>query len=352
MSGSAPKTDVFRNRTETYRPPVELEPGLWRLRVAQPRFAANYVYVLRGAVPTLIDSGHPDPGTQRQLDRGLADIGMRRADFAQVLYTHTHLDHLGGGIASWGGDALAHVEHRLMRSAVEAGVDVDFADYTTRLHEWFTWMNSLPDHPYLQSPRDLRDQHPHGTSWLGVAQGLGRTTGAPFEPGDRIPAGDIQLEVVDVHGHDPHHVAFVEPSGRWAITGDVIVGAPTPLVPPMGDDAVPYRRALDRLAAIAPGRVFPAHGIVFDDGPEAIRRTAATFDAVAASVLRSVALMADDGPATAPRILEKWMERDPSVREADQALPGVLLGGIHAHLLRLEHQGALMQVRPHAFRAA
>lgn len=352
MSGSGPKTDVFRNRTETYRPPVELEPGLWRLRVAQPRFAANYVYLLQGAVPTLIDSGHPDPGTQRQLDRGLADLGMTRADLAQVLYTHTHLDHLGGGMASWDAPELAHVEHRLMRSAVEAGVDVGFADYTIRLHEWFSWMNALPDHPYLQGLRDLRDKHPHGTPWLSIVQGLGKPTGTPFEPGDRIAAGDIHVDVVDVHGHDPHHVAFVGPSARWAITGDVVVGTPTPLVPPMDDDAVPYREALDRLAEIAPGRVFPAHGLVFDDGPAAIAQTAATFDAFAASVLRNVGRMAPSGPVGAPQILGSWMERNPAIREADRALPGVLLGGIHAHLLRLEHQGAVAQVEPHAFRPA
>ncbi|GEM_PF-3433278 len=353
MSGrpsQPPKSDLFRVRTATYRPPVELEPNVWRLRVAQPRFAANYVYLLLGDVPTLIDSGHPDPETQRQLTRGLADIGLRRSDLAQVLYTHTHLDHLGGGMASWNTPDLVHVEHRLPRSAVEARVDVDFGDYTIRLHEWFAWMNCLPEHPYLESLRRLRDAGPKGMPWLNIAEGLGRTTGRPLDPGSVVEAGDLRLRVIDVHGHDPHHVAFVEESGRWAVTGDIIVGSPTPLVPPMDDDALPYRESLDRIGAEAPARIFPAHGLVFDDGPAAIAATAKTFDGFAESILRNLRrLSGGTKPTGAPPILQSYMDRNPIFVEADTALPGVLLGGIHSHLTRLRRLGRVVEPEPNAF---
>ncbi len=353
MSGSLsqpPKSDLFRVRTATYRPPRELEPGVWRLRVAQPRFAANYVYVLLGKVPTLIDSGHPHASTQRQLTRGLRYIGLERRDIAQILYTHTHLDHLGGGMASWNDPALVHVEHRLPRSAVEAGVDVGFGEYTIRLHQWFRWMDSLPAHPYLDRLRAMKNQHPGGMPWLRIAEGLGRTTGRPLDPGSIVEAGDLRLRVVDVHGHDPHHVAFVEESGRWAVTGDIVVGSPTPLVPPMDDDAMPYRDALDRMAAEAPGRVFPAHGLVFDDGPAAIEQTAAAFDAFAASIVRNLRrLSGGTRPTGAPPILQSYMDRNPKFVDADTALPGVLLGGIHSHLTRLRRLGAVVEPEPNAF---
>jgi len=352
MSGrpsQPPKSDLFRVRTATYRPPVELEPGVWRLRVAQPRFAANYVYVLLGEIPTLIDAGHPDPETQRQLDRGLKFLGLSRADIAQVLYTHTHLDHLGGGMKTWTAPELVHVEHRLPASAVEAGVDVGFGDYTIRLHEWFQWMNSLPDHPYLEGLRAMRDENPKGTPWLRIAEGVGRTTGRPLHPGDVVPAGDLRVKVVDVHGHDPHHVAFVEESGRWAVTGDIVVGTPTPLVPPMDDDALPYREALDRIATHAPARVFPAHGLVFDDGPAAIASTASYFDGFSESILRNLGRLSTAGPVGAASILQSYLDRNPQFRQADVALPGVLLGGIHCHLTRLERLGRVRQPSPNAF---
>ena len=352
MSGSTPKpqsTNLDRVRTATYRPPVELEPGVWRLRVAQPRFAANYVYVLLGSVPTLIDSGHPDPETQAQLDRGLEFLGLQRKDIAQILYTHTHLDHLGGGMKTWGTPELRHVEHRLPEGAVKAGVDTAFGAYTIRLHEWFEWMETLPDHPYLDGLRAMRSTHPEGSPWLRVAEGLGRTTGRPLVPGTFVSAGDLRLEILDVHGHDPHHIAFVEENTRWAVTGDIIVGTPTPLVPPMGDDALPYREALDRIADLAPDRVFPAHGLVFDNGRDAIRSTAAHFDAFSASILRNLGRLGVSGPVGAAAILQTYLDRDPSFREADRALPGVLLGGIHAHLTRLERLGAARQPEPNAF---
>ena len=336
-------------RTATYRAPVELEPGVWRLRVAQPRFAANYVYLLLGEVPTLIDAGHPAPETQRQLDRGLADVGLKRGDIAQVLYTHTHLDHLGGGLASWGAADLRHVEHRIPRSAKEAGVDVGFGTYTIRLHEWFQWMDALPDHPYLDTLRAMREEMESMRAELRIAAEIGRPTGRPVTPGESVQAGDLTLRVVDVHGHDPHHVAFIEEGGRWAITGDVVVGTPTPLVPPMDDDALPYREALDRLAAEAAQRVFPAHGLVFDDGPAAVDATRETFDAFAESILRKLRRHAVDGPVGAATILQSWLDTNVAYVAADQALPGVLLGGIHCHLTRLERLGRVSQPEPNAF---
>jgi glyoxylase-like metal-dependent hydrolase (beta-lactamase superfamily II) len=292
------------------------------------------VFVLKGAVPTLIDSGHPDPACQAHLDRGLADLGLRRADLAQVLYTHTHLDHMGGGVLAWGGDALRHVRHRASRGA--CAITARFGAYTHRLHRWEPWLRSLPDHPIMKRLWNERDDRHRGPRWLQIADTDGRAFADEdaLSDGDVVLAGDRAFRVFDVHGHDPFHVAFADDD--LLISGDVLLSAPTPLVPPMDDDAVAYGEALDRLAEDTPPLVLPAHGMPRSDGPAFAAAVRARFHDIDAAVLAAAQHADDPHPAS---VLAQMLDDRPDLRPPGDRLLDQLLANVHSHLERAVRLG-------------
>ena len=89
--------------------------------------------------------------------------------------------------------------------------------------------------------------------------------------GERIGAGDVQLELLGTPGPDPTHVAYVLHGGSGSGAVDVLAGdlvgprASVAILRPPAESA--WATSLVRLRAHHPGRVFPGHGEPFDGVP-------------------------------------------------------------------------------------
>lgn len=80
-------------------------------------------------------------------------------------------------------------------------------------------------------------------------------------------AGDVVA--VATPGHTPDHFAFHWPAGRAVFCGDLMTGGmDTALVAAPEGDLTDYLASLERIRALAPRVIHPAHGPAFDD-PEA-----------------------------------------------------------------------------------
>jgi glyoxylase-like metal-dependent hydrolase (beta-lactamase superfamily II) len=88
--------------------------------------------------------------------------------------------------------------------------------------------------------------------------------------GDVVMAGDEPLRVLHTPGHSPDHVAFCHEATRSVFTGDLVVlGSSVMIHTSRGGDLVQYLASLERLLALEPVRLLPAHGVVVDD-PETL----------------------------------------------------------------------------------
>lgn len=91
--------------------------------------------------------------------------------------------------------------------------------------------------------------------------------------GDVIETDAGALHVIATPGHAPEHVSF-----HWRETGALFVGdtfmgqGDTTLVAPPEGDLGAYLRTLDRVAALAPSILYPAHGPPITDPAEAVQR--------------------------------------------------------------------------------
>lgn len=162
----------------------------------------NNTWLLRGAEPALIDAG---VGTSSHVEAIASALNGR--DLSRALVTHGHLDHASGAPAL------------KMR-----------------------W-------PEVELAKFL----PEDASWLALSDG------------DRIQAGDSVLTVIHTPGHALDHVCFWNPETRDLFAGDMLSLGTTIMIPAgRGGGLRAYLTSLERLAALAPARVFPGHGPIIE----------------------------------------------------------------------------------------
>jgi len=177
--------------------------------------SGNTTWLIPGRVPTLVDAGVGDPRHLDALESALAG-----ARLAQVLVTHSHVDHASGG------EAIAE---------------------------------RMPHVRFLKLPWPGRD-----SEW--------RVRWEPLADGEVVSAGDRALDVVHTPGHSPDHVCFWSAADRLLFCGDLAWKGSTVVISPgAGGDVAEYLASLERVRRLGPLAMLPAHGPIIDD-PEGLLR--------------------------------------------------------------------------------
>lgn len=175
----------------------------------------NWTWLLRGAVPTLIDAGVGEP---RHLD-AIAEA-LAGARLAQVLVTHAHVDHASGAPA---------------------------------LHRMFGVSR------FLKRPWPERDAT-WPVAWEAVRDG------------EVVRAGDTELVAIHTPGHAPDHLCFWHEPSRTVFGGDLAIKGTSVWIPArLGGDLGAYLASLERVLALNPARMLPAHGSPIDNPVPVLR---------------------------------------------------------------------------------
>jgi len=169
----------------------------------------NWTWLLLGNEPTLIDAGTGEAAHLNAIEQALDG-----ARLVQVLVTHAHTDHASGVVA---------------------------------ISERFEGVRFLKM-PWAQ--RDVR----WPVSWEELVGG------------QLIEAGDDVLQAVHTPGHAPDHLCFWHEESRTLFSGDLAVKGTTIYIPTnLQGDLADYLASLERVRAMQPARLLPAHGPVIDD---------------------------------------------------------------------------------------
>jgi glyoxylase-like metal-dependent hydrolase (beta-lactamase superfamily II) len=149
-----------------------------------------------------------------------------------------------------------------------------------------------PDHAEAAAPLAERTGAPvrMARGALGGIDGVGEW----LEDGEQIATDAGVLHAVATPGHAPEHVCFLWTGGpaehdRALLAGDMFMGGgDTTLVAPPEGDLSQYLASLDRLQALRPSVIHPAHGPSMEDGAEVIRRYRAHREERIAQVVRAL----------------------------------------------------------------
>jgi glyoxylase-like metal-dependent hydrolase (beta-lactamase superfamily II) len=235
------------------RPLPEAE-DLTRIRLVSATGLPVNVWVLRhGGRVTLVDSGFAS--TAGELVRQLALIGVALADVDKVLLTHTHEDHVGGAVVladRWDAEVICREgTPSLLGNWYEA---------QEALPSWASWIDAfLPEGPLRERLLELRARRPRVSIRHGGTGELPRRTTVAV--GEVVEAAGARWEMLDASGHDPWHVAWRSVDGARIFTGDVLLGVPTPIMPPMGDQLDRFRWTVCRWTREVRADVaYPGHG--------------------------------------------------------------------------------------------
>jgi glyoxylase-like metal-dependent hydrolase (beta-lactamase superfamily II) len=237
----------------------------------------NWTYFLPGRCPVLIDAG---VGLDAHLEALAAQLATASA---HVVVTHAHADHISG---------VATIAERWPQTAFSK----------------LAW----PE----------RDQA-YRVPWQFLADG------------DVMCAGDGELHVVHTPGHAPDHLALWEPSIRTLFSGDLVVAGSTVVIPASMEGSLrAYLESLERVLALNPARLLPAHGDPIEEPAPLIREYLEHRRARERQIIAG--LRAGDRTVAA-LVARIYVGLDPG-------LVAMASESVRAHLRKLADEGAAHQV--------
>lgn len=287
------------------------------------------LYVLKGEYPAIIDTGPYHPLLEGVILETLRFAGV--GELATIYLTHSHIDHSGMAArlrAAFGARVAAH---RYERPRVE---EVD-----KRLREEYACYSSMSAR--MGFPEEIATQIFNLASvWISLSEPCPIDT--RLGGGERVRAGDRELEVVHTPGHTAGHVCFYLEEEGLLFSGDHLMRTITPnpelYCPPWRGNITGLKQFLASLRLLKDYDVssaYPGHGRAIHKVQKRIeinlvhheRRLAKTQEAVG------------EGCRT---VWEVALQLFPQVRDKPPDVDHFLaLKESLGHLLILEEQGAV-----------
>lgn len=217
-------------------------------------YTPSNAYLIEGEIPTLIDAGHPPAVAQGVLEEQLHCLGYTAGDIKQIIYTHHHMDHSGGGVIL---SQIFQMNHLIHSNFVNEFRDSEKLHHAMRYAPQETAKYYPGFATYFNTEHNAArylKAHPHIGGFQGRIEGL--------QDGEIINLCNRKLRVVCTPGHSPSDIMLVDEENGLLFSGDALTKWDVffPFVD--GADIGKYLQSIDNLERVAPEvrLVLPGHG--------------------------------------------------------------------------------------------
>jgi glyoxylase-like metal-dependent hydrolase (beta-lactamase superfamily II) len=219
--------------------------------LTKPNQQWSNTYLIEDENLTLIDTGRPEAFSVNALKKSLVHLGYCVEDIKTIIFTHAHIDHVGGGIALADLLTSKNIAYYEAREKLQ-----DFSRFNK---EWIKEFMSLLSKCSSGVQQGLREsptyellKFPELKSGITIHRGV--------REGDVIDIGKTKLVVYHTPGHSSWDISLYEPEKRFLFTGDFITSPETVFVSTMGSNLDNYLDSLDKVSKISIDCMFPGHG--------------------------------------------------------------------------------------------
>jgi glyoxylase-like metal-dependent hydrolase (beta-lactamase superfamily II) len=161
---------------------------------------------------------------------------------------------------------------------------------------------------------------------------------APLAEGERVRIEGATLRAVFAPGHAPDHLNFVLEEEQSLFSGDNVLGVGTTVIPAREGSLRAYLASLEKLRALAPRAIYPAHGPRIDDG---VAKLSEYIEHRALRERQVLAALAA-GPRTIAELVPVIYADYPTALHAPAAQ------SVGAHLAKLAEEGRVRAAAPAA----
>lgn len=204
----------------------------------------------------LIDAGPYTNGKSEKLRFALKKLGFDIKDISRIIYTHSHPDHMGGGI---GIDEYKGIRHCIYWEAKE---------WVEQYGEYVSLVKSIAKNIFHEQlvlyPEVVSMYFDVIDHFWNLSSGKIEITEA-LHDGDLISTGEFKFKIIYTPGHSPWDISLWEEKNALLFSGDFLLSKSSTLTGGFngfGSDLVSYESSIKKIHEYLDKTrcIFPAHG--------------------------------------------------------------------------------------------
>lgn len=226
------------------------------------------VYVLLGNSIILVDTGHLHKSSFTLLEKVLLDLGLSFKDIKYIIYTHPHIDHLGGGLI------LNDLNKEVINVSYSGSIKIfkNYSQYQGKFvktsDEFFETKGNGAPCFLIRYAKNFFKNYNYCPVYKGLAINI------PVEDKEIMKLGDINLEIIHTPSHTPWDISIYEPTDGILFTGDFILEKSVSLLSYVtGSDVDNYLSSLKKVKKFDLKIILPGHGKAIENPYQAIERS-------------------------------------------------------------------------------
>lgn len=235
----------------------DLGDSIFRVKIPQPFYEDNNIYLIDSGEPILIDCGYVQH--LGLLQRALKKAGYSLRHIKKVFFTHDHLDHITSSLVLRSYSTAKHYGMLGMSQAI--------GDYRAHLQRFQLANNRLiyKSQPEQEKRKALRERSEKNfINFLNAVELDNKVDpylkmDVELQEGDVIPIGERELGFIYTPGHNKWHLTpYLVGEGIY-FTGDLVLKNVSSIYAELDGNLQLFQNSLERLLTLPVKRLLPAH---------------------------------------------------------------------------------------------